>query len=304
MTIRFDGKTAIITGAGRGLGRSHALALANLGANVVVNDLGADVDGTGGSSDAANEVVAEIKAAGGNAIANGSSVTDQAGVDNLVKQSLDAFGQIDILINNAGILRDRTFHKVSWEDFYAVLDVHLLGTIRVTHAVWPLMREQKYGRVIVTSSQNGTYGNFGQSAYATAKMGVIGFMNALRIEGGRNNLHINTLVPVATSRMTEGTIIATEEDAKILTPEAVAQGALFLVSEDAPNGAILNAGGGSYSRSYVPETKGVYLGDSELTPDAVAANWDAISEDSHLEVLEDGPAQFTKFLEMARGTRK
>lgn len=296
----FQNRVAIITGAGRGLGRTYALALAERGATVVVNDPGSAVDGAGASEDAAGNVVAEIRAAGGNAIANYASVTDPAGVQSMVDETVDAFGRVDILINNAGILRDRSFHKVDLADLLAVLDVHLTGSIRCTHAVWPHMREQGYGRVIFTSSQNGTYGNFGQAGYATAKAAVLGLMKVLAIEGAGKNVRTNTIVPVATSRMTKGTIIGDDADADGLPPEAVASGVLFLVGEDAPNGVILNAGGGCYSVSEIPETRGVYLG-KDARPEDVAAHWDEIRAGGYVDVLENGPAQFTKFLGMARG---
>ncbi|WP_375269308.1 SDR family NAD(P)-dependent oxidoreductase, partial [Phenylobacterium sp.] len=180
--IRFDGKVAIVTGAGGGLGRQHALELARRGAKVVVNDLGGSVDGSGGSSAAADAVVEEIKAAGGEAISNGSSVTDDAGVANMVKQTMDQWGRIDILVNNAGILRDKTFAKMEMADFELVVNVHLMGTVKPTKAVWEIMREQNYGRIVCTTSSSGLYGNFGQSNYGAAKLGVIGFMNTLRLE--------------------------------------------------------------------------------------------------------------------------
>ena len=296
----FQNRVAIITGAGRGLGRAYALALAERGAKVVVNDPGSSVDGAGTSEDAAGSVVAEIRAAGGNAIANHGSVTDPAGVQSMVDETLDAFGRVDILINNAGILRDRSFHKVDLPDLLAVLDVHLTGSIRCTHAVWPLMREQGYGRVIFTSSQNGTYGNFGQAGYATAKAAVLGLMKVLAIEGASKNVRTNTIVPVARSRMTLGSIIGDDAAAESLPPEAVASGVLFLVGEAAPNGVILNAGGGCFSVSEIPETRGAFLG-KDPQPEDVQAHWDEICAGGYVDVLENGPAQFTKFLGMARG---
>src|SRR5262245_6003289 len=196
MGIDFTGKVAIVTGAGGGLGRTHALELAKRGAKVVVNDLGGAMDGTGGSSAAAEKVVAEIKAAGGTAIANGSSVTDKKGVENLVKQTVEAFGRIDILINNAGILRDKSFKKMELEDFQLVIDVHLMGSVYCTKAVWPIMNEQNYGRIVMTTSPSGLFGNFGQTNYGAAKLGVVGFMNTLKIEGAKTNVKINAIAPV------------------------------------------------------------------------------------------------------------
>ncbi|SEO41060.1 SDR family NAD(P)-dependent oxidoreductase [Trujillonella endophytica] len=295
----FTDRVAIVTGAGRGLGRSYALALAQRGARVVVNDPGSSVDGGVGEEDAAGSVVAEIRAAGGEAIANRASVTDPAGVQSMVDETVDAFGRVDILINNAGILRDRSFHKVDLDDVLTVLDVHLTGSLRCTHAVWPLMREQGYGRVLFTSSQNGTYGNFGQAGYATAKAAVLGLMKVLAIEGAAKGVHTNTIVPVARSRMTEGTIIGDQADAESLPPEAVTSGVLFLVGADAPNGVILNAGGGAFSVTELPETRGVFLG-RDAQPEDVRAHWDEIRAGGYVDVLENGPAQFAKFLGMAR----
>ncbi|WP_409329236.1 SDR family NAD(P)-dependent oxidoreductase [Trujillonella humicola] len=302
MSTDFTGRVAVITGAGRGLGRSYALALAQRGARVVVNDPGSAVDGGAGEEDAAGSVVAEIRAAGGEAIADRASVTDPAGVQGMVDATLDAFGRVDILVNNAGILRDRSFHKVDLDDLLAVLDVHLTGSLRCTHAVWPLMRDQGYGRVLLTSSQNGTYGNFGQAGYATAKAGVLGLMKVLAIEGAARGVHTNTIVPVARSRMTEGTIIGDRSDAESLPPESVTAGVLHLVGEDAPNGVILNAGGGAFSVTELPETRGVFLG-RDARPEDVRAHWDQICAGGYVDVLEDGPAQFTKFLGMARAGR-
>ncbi len=201
--IRFDGKVAIVTGAGGGLGRQHALELARRGAKVVVNDLGGSVDGSGGGSEAANKVVEEIKALGGEAIANGSSVTDDAGVALMVKHAMDAWGRIDILIANAGVLRDKSFSKMEIADFEFVLDVHLLGTVKPAKAVWEIMKEQNYGRIVCTTSSSGLYGNFGQTNYGAAKLGIIGFMNTLKLEGQKNNIHVNAIAPVAATRMTE-----------------------------------------------------------------------------------------------------
>lgn len=295
--IDYTDRVVIITGAGRGLGRAYALALAQRGARVIVNDPGAGVDGGGETDDAAGKVVAEIRAAGGTAVPNYASVTDPVGVQSMVEQTVEQFGRIDILINNAGILRDRSFHKVDLDDVLAVLDVHLNGTLRCTHAVWPLMRDQGYGRIVLTSSQNGTYGNFGQVGYATAKAAMLGLMKVLSIEGTSKNVRTNTIVPVATSRMTMGTIIGEESDAERLPPEAVAAGVLYLVGADAPNGTILNAGGGCFSVTELPETRGVFLG-MDATPEDVRSHWSEIVAGGYVDVLPDGPAQFTKFLGM------
>lgn len=294
---RHAGRVAIITGAGRGLGRAYALALGKRGVRVVVNDLGSGVDGAGSSEDSAGAVVAEIQAAGGIAIANYASVTDPVGVRSMVDETVNRFGRIDILINNAGILRDRSFHKVDLDDVLTVLDVHLTGSLRCSHAVWPLMREQGYGRIVLTSSQNGTYGNFGQAGYATAKAAMLGLMKVLAIEGESKNVRTNTIVPVASSRMTVGTIVSDEAEAERLPPEAVAAGVLYLVGDDAPNGTILNAGGGCFSVTELPETRGAFLGLAP-TPEDVRARWDEITAGGYVDVLPDGPAQFAKFLGM------
>ncbi|MDD9945171.1 MAG: SDR family oxidoreductase, partial [Myxococcales bacterium] len=275
MGIDFTGKVAIVTGSGGGLGRCHALELARRGAKVVVNDLGGSVDGTGGSSEAAEKVVAEIKEAGGTAISNGSSVTDPEGVKNLVKQTMDAFGRIDILINNAGILRDKSFKKMELEDFKLVVDVHLLGSVYCTKAVWPIMSEQNYGRIVMTTSPSGLYGNFGQANYGAAKLGLVGFMNTLKIEGKKQDIRINAISPVAATRMTEN--LMPKEMLDKIRPEKVSVGVVYLCSEDAPSGTVLQAMGGRFSVATVMENAGVDLGD-DCTVENVAANWDKISD--------------------------
>lgn len=275
MSIDFTGKVAIVTGAGGGLGRTHALELAKRGAKVVVNDLGGSVDGTGGSSAAADKVVAEIKEAGGQAIANGSSVSDKKGVENMVKQTLEAFGRVDILINNAGILRDKSFVKMELDDFDLVINVHLLGSAYCTKAVWPIMREQNYGRIVMTTSPSGLFGNFGQANYGAAKLGVVGLMNTLKIEGAKNNIRINAIAPVAATRMTENLIPQQMLDR--LGPEKVTPGVVYLCSEDAPSGVTLQAMGGRFSVAEIVENQGVDLGDG-CTVEAVAQNWEKISD--------------------------
>jgi len=299
MSISFDGKVAIVTGAGGGLGRSHALELARRGAKVVVNDLGGSVDGSAGSSSSADAVVAEIKAAGGEAIANGSSVTDDAGVENMVKQTMDAFGRIDILINNAGILRDKSFMKMEFKDFHLVVDVHLFGTVKPTKAVFPIMKEQGYGRIMVTTSSSGLYGNFGQTNYGAAKLGVVGFINTLKLEGQKDNIRCNALAPVAYTRMTSN--LMPPETESMLTPESVTPGVMHLVSEDAPNGAILCAGAGVFSVAKIMESDGVYLGRDGLTAEMVAENWDKISDMSQAKAFFMGGEQTGKFFEKATG---
>ena len=275
MSIRYDEKVAIVTGAGQGLGRSHAIELAKRGAKVVINDLGGGVDGTGGSSEAAKSVVAEIEALGGEAIANGANVAKYDEVEAMVKQAMDKWGRVDILVNNAGILRDKSFAKGTLEDFRLVLDVHLMGSVNCTKACWEIMREQSYGRIVVTTSSSGLYGNFGQTNYGSAKMGVIGMMNTLAQEGAKYNIHINALAPTAGTRMTEGLI--PEEAFALLTPETVTPAVLYMVSEDAPTKTIICAGAGAYSVAKIIETDGIWLPPAEQTPEGIAANWDAIS---------------------------
>jgi NAD(P)-dependent dehydrogenase (short-subunit alcohol dehydrogenase family) len=275
MSIRYDGKVAIVTGAGQGLGRSHAIELAKRGAKVVINDLGGGVDGSGGSSEAAKAVVAEIEAMGGEAIANGANVAKYDEVEAMVKQTMDKWGRVDILVNNAGILRDKSFTKGSLDDFKLVLDVHLMGSVNCTKACWEIMREQAYGRIVVTTSSSGLYGNFGQANYGSAKMGVIGLMNTLSQEGAKYNIHINALAPTAGTRMTEGLI--PEEAFALLTPETVTPAVLYMVSEDAPTKTIICAGAGAYSVAKIIETDGVWLAPADQTPEGIAANWDAIA---------------------------
>ena len=289
MSLDFTDKVVIVTGAGGGLGKSHALEFARRGAKVVVNDLGGAMDGSGGSSEAAEAVVAEIKEAGGEAIANGSSVTDDAGVDNMIKQTMDAYGRIDVLVNNAGVLRDKSFAKMEINDFTFVVDVHLFGTMKPTKAVWPIMKEQGYGRIMVTSSSSGLYGNFGQANYGAAKLGVVGFMNTLKLEGQKDNIHINALAPVAWTRMTENLMPAEMED--MLTPERVTPAVIFMCSEGAPTGKIICAGAGAYTSAAIVETKGVYLGENPSAED-VAENWETISKiDDAAKALFQGGEQ-------------
>jgi len=288
MAIRFDGKVAIVTGAGGGLGREHALALAARGARVVVNDLGAARDGSGGSSAAAESVVAEIIAAGGEAMANGASVTDAEAVQAMVDAAVAKWGSVDILINNAGVLRDKSFAKMTLEDFRFVVDVHLMGAVNCTKAVWDGMRERNYGRIVMTTSSSGLYGNFGQANYGAAKMALVGFMQTLSIEGAKNNIKVNCLAPTAHTRMTEDLGAALPLEA--LGPELVSPGLLYLVSEEAPTRVILGAGAGGFERAYVTITQG----DFAVGPDAleqVAARFDAISDRTGEIVPEMGGAQ-------------
>ena len=297
--IRFDGKVAIVTGAGGGLGRQHALELARRGAKVVVNDLGGSMDGSGGNSAAAEAVVDEIKAAGGEAIANGASVTDDAGVANLVKQTMDAYGRIDILIANAGILRDKSFSKMELADFEAVMQVHVWGTYKPIKAVWEIMKTQNYGRIVVTTSSSGMYGNFGQANYGAAKMAVLGLMNTLKIEGQKNNIRVNAISPVAATRMTEG--LMPPEVLEKLKPEYVTPGVVYLVSDDAPTGAILTAGAGVFGLSRIFETEGVYLGEGGLSAEEVRDSWDKITASEGQQAYFAGGEQGQKFFRKMAG---
>ena len=297
--IRFDGKVAIVTGAGGGLGRQHALELARRGAKVVINDLGGSMDGSGGNSAAAEAVVAEIKAMGGEAIANGASVTDDAGVAQLVKQTMDTWGKIDILIANAGILRDKSFSKMELADFEAVMQVHVWGTFKPIKAVWEIMKAQNYGRIVVTTSSSGMYGNFGQANYGAAKMAVLGLMNTLKIEGQKNNIRVNAISPVAATRMTES--LMPPEALEKLKPEYVTPGVVYLVSEDAPTGAILTAGAGTFALSRIFETEGVYLGEGGLSAEEVAENWPKISDPTGQQAYFAGGEQGQKFFRKLAG---
>ena len=296
MTIRFDDKVAVVTGAGGGIGKEHAIELAKRGAKVVVNDLGGSVDGSG-ESDAANEVVELIKTEGGEAIANGASVTDLAAVKAMVAQTMEEWGRIDILVNNAGILRDKSFHKVSLDDFNLVMDVHFQGSLNCTHTIFPIMREQEYGRIIFTSSSSGVFGNFGQTNYGSAKMAMVGLMNTLKIEGQNKNVFSNSITPVAYTRMTKGLI--PEDFGKNLQPEFVTPAVIYLASENAPNGAIMAAGAGVFSRIFIHETMGVSLGMGEdMTPENIQANWDKISNMQDARALQNGGEQTLKFFEL------
>lgn len=285
--IRFDDRVAIVTGSGGGLGREHALELARRGAKVVINDLGGSLDGSGGNSAAAEAVVAEIKAMGGEAIANGSSVSDVAGVQKMIDDAMAAFGRIDILICNAGILIDKSFSKMTNSDIDKVLDVHLRGTFRPIKAVWDIMKEQGYGRIVVTTSSTGLYGNFGQANYGAGKLGVVGAMNTLKIEGAKYNVKINAICPIAATRMTEGLMPQAVLDQ--LKPEFVTPGVMNLVKEDAPSGMILSAGAGAFSMAQIVETKGAFVGQGEaLTAEAVAAKWDEITDTAQQRHFQSG----------------
>ena len=296
--INFDGQVAIVTGAGAGLGRVYALELAARGAKVVVNDLGGARDGTGSSSSAADQVVEEIKAAGGEAVANYDSVSTPEGGQAIVDTALKAFGKVDIVVNNAGILRDKTLIKMEPETWDAVLDVHLKGAYNVTRPAFIKMRENGYGRIIFTTSAAGLYGNFGQTNYSAAKMGLLGFMNTLKAEGGKYNIKINTIAPVAATRLTED-ILPPEMLAK-LKPEFVSPMVLYLSSEQCPvSGHIFNAGMGYYNRAAVLTGAGVVVGDGKEppTPEQIFAAMDKIKDMKGAEELPNATAAFTPMIE-------
>jgi NAD(P)-dependent dehydrogenase (short-subunit alcohol dehydrogenase family) len=302
MSLDFTDKVVIVTVAGGGLGKAHALDFARRGAKVVVNDLGGSVDGSAGTSAAAEEVVAEILAAGGQAIANGSSVTDDDGVANMISQTMDAFGRIDVLVNNAGVLRDKSFAKMEIEDFTFVVDVHLFGTMKPTKAVWPIMKEQGYGRIMVTSSSSGLYGNFGQANYGAAKLGVVGFINTLKLEGQKDNIHINALAPVAWTRMTSN--LMPPEMEEMLKPEQVTPAVVFMCSEEAPTGRIICAGAGAFASAQIIESRGMYLG-ADPTAEQVAENWEQISKmDDEAAALFQGGEQTGRFFELIQAANK
>jgi len=296
MTIRYDDKVAIVTGAGGGLGRCHALELAKRGAKVVVNDLGGSVSGEGANSSASLAVVAEIEAMGGEAMAHGANVAVLSQVEDMVAQTMARWGRIDILVNNAGILRDKSFSKGTVDDFRLVVDVHLMGTVHCTKACWDIMKAQEYGRIVVTSSSSGLYGNFGQSNYGAAKMGVVGMMNTLAQEGAKYNVKINALAPTAGTRMTEGLI--DDKAFALLTPEAVTPAVLFLVSDEAPNRAILAAGAGAFAVAKIVETEGMWLPEADQTPEGIAANWSQICEGGE-RALQGGFEQSFKMVGQA-----
>ncbi|SDC07965.1 SDR family NAD(P)-dependent oxidoreductase [Ruegeria marina] len=301
MNIRFDGRVAIVTGAGAGLGRAHALGLAERGARVVINDLGASTDGTGASSEAAQAVVEEIRAMGGEAIAHGADVADDAQVADMVAKTMAEWGRVDIVVNNAGILRDKSFAKMTMADFRKVIDVHLIGSANVTHACWPIMREQGYGRVVFTSSASGLYGNFGQANYGAAKAAMMGLMNVLHLEGARDNIRVNCLAPTAATRMTEALI--PEQALALLAPETITPGLLYLVSEDAPSRVILCAGAGCFAQTRIYETEGILLEGGANTPEEVAAHFASVQDEAGKRELVDAFSQTRKYARKAAEAR-
>ena len=296
MTITFEGKVAIVTGSGNGLGKEHALELARRGAKVVVNDFGGARDGSGGSQSPADLVVAEIIAAGGEAIANAANVTNLDEVKAMADEAMEKWGRIDVLINNAGILRDRSFGKMSEGEWDSVVDVHLKGSANCALAVWNIMKQQNYGRILMTTSTSGIYGNFGQANYGAAKTGVVGMMNTLCIEGARNNIQVNCLAPTAGTRMTED--IMNEEMLAKLSPDKVTPAAVYLVSENGPNRTIVLAGAGVFAVAELRESEGVLLPDDQLSADGVAANFDKIKDMSNADTFTNGNEHIAKILKM------
>jgi NAD(P)-dependent dehydrogenase (short-subunit alcohol dehydrogenase family) len=293
MKIKFDDRVAIVTGAGQGLGRSHAISLAKRGAKVIVNDLGA----SGGESVNAEKVAEEIRNNGGEAIANGSNVSNFDEVQNMVSQAIDAWGRVDILVNNAGILRDRTFLKMSIDDMRQVIDVHLMGSMYCSKAVWEIMREQSYGRIVFTTSSTGLYGNFGQTNYGAAKMAMVGMMNTLHLEGMKYDIRVNCLAPAAGTAMTEG--LFPEPIFDLLSPESVSPGVVFLSSSDAPSKIVLAAGGGSFAVFKGFETEGINLHPDSLNPEGIVKNWQAICSEEGMNELQTGAEQTEKFARQA-----
>ncbi len=299
MSISFKDRVAIVTGAGNGLGRAHALGLAARGAKVVVNDFGGARDGSGSSSEAADKVVAEIKALGGEAMAAACSVTDEKGVADMVRAAMEKWGRVDILINNAGILRDKTFSKMDIADFRMVVDVHLMGSVICTKAVWDIMRAQNYGRIVFTASSSGLYGNFGQANYGAAKMAMVGLMNVLCQEGAKNDIRVNTLAPTAATRMTEE--LLPKQALDLMRPEFITPGVLYLVSENAPTRCILGAGAGAFARTIIYETDGVYI--DEPSVEKVANHFAEISDPSKQEALQNAFQQTNKYVGKAAAAK-
>lgn len=289
MSLDFSGRVAIVTGAGGGLGREHALALAKRGAKVVVNDLGGARDGSGGSASAAQAVVDEIIAAGGEAIANSASVTDFAAVQAMVQDAMDKWGRVDILINNAGILRDKSFGKMELEDFRLVVEVHLMGSVNCCKAVWPIMVAQNYGRIMMTTSSSGLYGNFGQSNYSAAKLGLVGLMQTLSIEGAKHDIRVNSLAPTAATRMTNG--LYPEAMLNAIQASDVVPAMLVLAAQDAPNRTILCAGAGSFEAAHISLTQGLYLGRGEGVDEELLARLQEVKDTMEQKIPENGMAQ-------------
>ena len=291
--LGFDGKVAIITGAGGGLGREHALMMASRGALIVVNDLGGSVDGTGSDKGAAERVVDEIKAAGGEAVADTNSVATPEGGAGIVQTAIDAFGRVDIVVNNAGILRDKSFHNMTPELWSPVVDVHLNGAYFVTAAAWPHMREQNYGRVISTASGAGLFGNFGQANYGAAKMALVGFTRVLAVEGASKNIKANVIAPVAKTRMTEDLLGPLGDQ---LEPRYVSPVVTYLAHESCePTGRVFSVAGGRVAEIFIGEGPGYT--DPDLSPESIAANWDAVTNQDGYEVPTQMADEIGMYLE-------
>lgn len=299
--VDFTDRVAIVTGAGGGLGREHALLLASLGAAVVVNDLGGDVHGTGSGTSAAAAVVDEIRAAGGVAVADHASVSDPEAAASIVERALTEYGRIDVVINNAGILRDKTFANLLWPDLDAVLDVHLNGAFYVTRPAFVHMKEQGYGRIVVTSSASGILGNFGQTNYGAAKLGLVGLMNVLKLEGERYGINVNAVAPIARTRMTME-LLGTSAD--LFDPAQVSPAVAYLASEACTlSGEIWSVGGGSVSRFFIGLTPGWFQppGDGPMTVDDVAANVAAIRDEDGYTVPHSSADEFAKLGKLLGG---
>jgi NAD(P)-dependent dehydrogenase (short-subunit alcohol dehydrogenase family) len=299
-TIEFHDRVAIVTGAGAGLGREHAKELARRGVKVVVNDFGGARDGTGGSATPAEEVVAEIEAEGGTAMAAACSVTDFPAVQKMVADAIERWGHVDILVNNAGVLRDKTFHKMELDDFRFVMDVHLMGSVNCTKAVWDHMRERGYGRIVMTTSSTGLYGNFGQANYGAAKLALVGLMNSLHQEGVGKGIHINCISPVAATRMTED--IMPEAMLKLLVPEAVTPAVVYLCNDNAPSKVILAAGAGGYAAAKIFETEGIFLPENDRSAEALAARIDEVMDSTGQQEYQNGGGQGAKFMRRMKET--
>ncbi|MGM4921944.1 SDR family NAD(P)-dependent oxidoreductase [Tardiphaga sp. 804_B3_N1_9] len=297
MTIRFDGRVAIVTGAGNGLGRAHALGLAKLGAKVVVNDFGGARDGTGGSLTAAETVVEEIRAAGGTAMPDGADVSNFEQVKAMVEKATKEWGSVDLMCANAGILRDKSFAKMELADFAKVLDVHLTGTFYCCKAVWEGMRARNYGRIVLTTSSSGLYGNFGQANYGAAKTGMVGLMNVLAEEGRKTDIRVNIVSPTAATRMTEELLPA--QALQLMKPEAITPAVEYLLSENAPTKTIMGAGAGSFAVIKILESEGVNFAEADWSPDTIAAHFADISDMSKAKALEGAFHQTQKYVEQA-----
>jgi NAD(P)-dependent dehydrogenase (short-subunit alcohol dehydrogenase family) len=293
MELNFTGRVAIVTGAGGGLGREHALALAERGARVLVNDM----DRGDGQPSPAQKVVDEIVAAGGEAIAFCCSVTDFPQVQAMVQKAQDTWGRVDVLINNAGILRDKSFAKMELDDFRLVLDVHLMGAVNCTKAVWPLMVSQKYGRIVMTTSSSGLFGNFGQANYGAAKMALVGLMQTLSIEGAKSDIRVNCLAPTAATQMTEG--LLPPAMLELLKPEAVTPAMLVLAHESAPNRTILNAGAGTFAATHITLTQGLHLGSGSDVPERLAEQLTSVTDRAGDKVPGSGSEQGTNEITQA-----